>query len=112
VGDCIPFMGDKCKKEGRMFDYIFGDLTDIPISLKAEGEVWDFFKTTLQLSFSILKPEGSYFTHANGVTSGDNLKMFEDTIRGSLDFHLDFKTSSAFIPSFMEKWVFYQVKRA
>jgi spermine synthase len=31
VGDCIDFM-EKCAKEGRKFDYIFADLTDIPIS--------------------------------------------------------------------------------
>jgi len=31
VGDCVQFMAN-CEKEGKKFDYVFGDLTDIPIS--------------------------------------------------------------------------------
>lgn len=49
--------------EGRKFDYVFGDLTDIPISVTPTGEMWDFIVKILQLSFKILKPSGKYMTH-------------------------------------------------
>lgn len=31
VGDCVEYMKN-CGKEGKKFDYVFADLTDIPIS--------------------------------------------------------------------------------
>lgn len=103
----------KCKEEGKLFDHVFGDLTDIPISTNPIGEIWNFFRTTLQLSFSILKEGGTYFTHANGVTAEENLKMFESTIKDTLmGFPVELTQSTAFVPSFKEKWVFYEVKRA
>jgi spermine synthase len=103
---------EMCKKEGRTFDVIFGDLTELPISSEQQGEIWQFFRKALNLAFSVLKSDGSYLTHANGASSQDNLKLFEKTIRETLEFPLDFKSSSAFVPSFHEKWIFYQIKRA
>lgn len=50
-------------KEGKQFDYVFGDLTDIPISDTPTGEIWDFIRTILEQSFKILKPDGFYLTH-------------------------------------------------
>lgn len=49
--------------EGRKFDYVFGDLTDIPISDTPSGEMWDFVMKILQMSFKILKPTGKFMTH-------------------------------------------------
>jgi len=110
VGDCIPFML-KCQEEGRIFDFIFGDLTDIPICQEPEGELWNFIQKILKLSFAILKPDGTYFTHANGISSQGSLEMFKKVIQQALDYPVDISSSSTFVPSFKEKWVFYQVKR-
>lgn len=49
--------------DGKKVDYIFGDLTDIPISESACGELWEFMITILNSSFKILKPNGKFMTH-------------------------------------------------
>jgi spermine synthase len=110
VGDCIPFM-EKCKADGKKFDFIFGDLTDIPISQEPQGQIWNFIKKILVLSFSILKKDGTYFTHANGISAQESLEMFKKVIGESADSPVETKTTYAFVPSFQEKWVFFQVQR-
>lgn len=64
---------DKFVKEGKKFDFVFGDLTDIPISDTPTGEIWNFIRTILQQSFKILKPNGFYLTH---VTKEKNSNIF------------------------------------
>lgn len=54
---------DEFIKEGRKFDYVFGDLTDIPISQTPTGELWDFILKILEKSFKILKHDGKFMTH-------------------------------------------------
>lgn len=58
---------DKYIKEGRKFDYVFGDLTDIPISDTPTGEIWDFIRSILEKSFKILKPDGIYLQHVSFI---------------------------------------------
>lgn len=108
VGDCIPFMLD-CHANGRQFDYIFGDLTDIPIS--PTFEIWEFFKQILNLSFTILRTGGTFFTHANGISASESLQMFETTVRECLNIPVILHQTTEFVPSFKEKWVFYQIQR-
>lgn len=62
VGDCMVYL-NKYIKEGRKFDYVFGDLTDIPISDTPTGEIWDFIRTILEASFKVLQPNGKFMTH-------------------------------------------------
>lgn len=50
-------------EEGRQFDYVFGDLTDIPISTIPQGDAWDFIRLILNCSMKVLKPTGKYMTH-------------------------------------------------
>lgn len=57
VGDCMVWL-DKYIKDERKFDYVFGDLTDIPISDTPTGEIWDFIRTILEKSFAVLKNDG------------------------------------------------------
>lgn len=57
IGDCMVWL-DKYIKDGKKFDYVFGDLTDIPISDTPTGEIWDFIRTILEKSFQVLKPDG------------------------------------------------------
>lgn len=49
---------NKYIKEGKKFDFVFGDLTDIPISDTPTGEIWDFIRTILESSFKVLKDDG------------------------------------------------------
>lgn len=57
VGDCMVWL-EKYIKDEKKFDYVFGDLTDIPISDTPTGEIWDFIRTILESSFKVLKPDG------------------------------------------------------
>lgn len=58
---------DKYIEEGRKFDYVFGDLTDIPISDTPSGEIWNFIMTILDKSFKVLKPNGKFMTHVSFI---------------------------------------------
>lgn len=69
VGDCMVTL-DKYIKDGRKFDYVFGDLTDIPISDTPTGEIWDFIRSILEKSFKILKPDGIYLQHVSAAACG------------------------------------------
>lgn len=102
---------DKYIKEGKKFDYVFGDLTDIPISDTPTGEIWNFIRSILEKSFKILKPTGKYLTHGNGANCPEALKMFEDLLT-DLTPKVKYTRTKAFVPSFMEDWVFYQVRFA
>lgn len=64
VGDCFVSL-DRYIKEGTQFDFVFGDLTDIPISDTPTGEIWDFIRAILEKSFKILKPNGIYLQHVS-----------------------------------------------
>ena len=99
---------EKYVKDGRKFDYVFGDLTDIPISDTPTGEIWNFIRTIFEHSFQILKPTGKYLTHGNGSNCPESLEMFEEQLE-KLDPKVKYTKSNAFVPSFMEDWVFYQV---
>ncbi|KAK7864487.1 hypothetical protein R5R35_003106 [Gryllus longicercus] len=107
VEDCVKIL-EKMISEGRKFDYVFGDLTDIPISSSPQGEVWDFIRQILNLSMAVLKPTGKYMTHGNGASCPESLKMYEDQLM-KLNVPVKFSRDHAFIPSFMEDWIFYQV---
>ncbi|RZB39879.1 spermine synthase [Asbolus verrucosus] len=107
VGDCMKAI-DQYVKEGRKFDYVFGDLTDVPLSESPTGELWDFINKILNMSFKILKPDGKFMTHVIGSAAGDALKMYETQLM-KLQPPVKFTTSHAFVPSFLEDWVFYQI---
>lgn len=107
VGDCVKVL-DSYIKEGRKFDYVFGDLTDLPICPTPQGEIWDFIRLILKNSLKVLKPDGKYMTHANGASCPDSLEMFEKEFE-KLQPPVSFSQDRAFVPSFMEDWVFYQV---
>ena len=72
--------------------------------------MWNFIKKILNLSFQVLELRGKYMTHGNGSSSPRTLKMFEDVLE-TLEEPVTFTRTHAFIPSFMEDWVFYQIQR-
>ncbi|KAL7305890.1 spermine synthase isoform X2 [Trichogramma pretiosum] len=107
VGDCMKTLTHMIE-EGRQFDYVFGDLTDIPISTSPHGDAWDFIRLILNASMKVLKPTGKYMTHGNGTSCPESLTMYEDVLQ-QLAVPVKFTKDVAFIPSFFENWVFYQV---
>ncbi|XP_076750940.1 spermine synthase isoform X3 [Xylocopa sonorina] len=108
VGDCAKTLAHMIE-EGRQFDYVFGDLTDIPISPTPHGDAWDFMRLILNSSMKVLKPTGKYMTHGNGASCPQSLEMYEEVL-SDLCVPVTFTKDSAFVPSFFEDWVFYQVK--
>ncbi|XP_072940896.1 spermine synthase [Epargyreus clarus] len=107
VEDCMLTV-NKFIQEGRKVDYIFGDLTDIPISESACGELWEFMINILRSAFQILKPTGKFMTHGNGATSPKSLELYEQEL-AKLTPAVHFTKSKAFVPSFLEDWIFYQI---
>ncbi|KZC15106.1 PREDICTED: spermine synthase [Dufourea novaeangliae] len=102
-GDCLN------KRKGENYEInVFGDLTDIPISTTPHGDAWDFTRLILNYSMQVLKPTGKYMTHGNGASCPESLKMYEQVL-SELCVPVTFTKDSAFVPSFFEDWVFYQV---
>lgn len=126
----------KITDEGRKVDYVFGDLTEIPISTKPLGDDWDFLKLILKSSMEILKNKGKFMTHVNfycklnffktlsktsfffffsvqgnSAALPEALKMYEDELL-KLCVPVSFTKDIAFIPSFYEEWVFYQISKS
>jgi spermine synthase len=70
VGDCIQYM-EEYVSTNRSFDFVFNDLTDIPISandskdglLNSDEEMWAFFKRILILALQLVRPNGKYLNH-------------------------------------------------
>jgi len=97
------------KDEGRQFDVIFGDLTDIPVHGN-DISTWNFVRTIVRTSLLLLPVGGKYFTHINGINSPSSIALFEKMVDG-LGVPVEVATTEAHVPSFMEKWVFYQLTR-
>lgn len=67
VGDCVKFM-EECITSGKKFDYVFNDLTDIPLSsqsVEVANNLWSFVRQLLDLSFKCLKDQGKYLNHVS-----------------------------------------------
>ncbi|XP_033318105.1 spermine synthase isoform X2 [Bombus vancouverensis nearcticus] len=107
VGDCVKTLAHMIE-EGQQFDYVFGDLTDIPISPTPHGDAWDFIRLILNSSMKVLKSTGKFMTHGNGASCPESLEMYEQVL-SQLCVPIAFTKDSAFVPSFFEDWVFYQV---
>ncbi|XP_022661400.1 spermine synthase-like [Varroa jacobsoni] len=111
VGDCLKYM-DKYANEGRKFDAIFGDLTDVPIVTGENGneqqhEQWQFLSKVVNDSLKLLKVGGVFQNHATGKGCGNALETYENFLKTLKDTH--FTKRSRFVPSFLEDWVFYSV---
>ncbi|CAG9560745.1 unnamed protein product [Danaus chrysippus] len=107
VEDCMVTI-DKLCSQNRKVDYVFGDLTDIPISETPGGELWEFMINILDAAFRVLKPTGKFMTHGNGATSPASLELYERVLN-DMKPKVAFQKCKAFVPSFLEDWIFYQI---
>lgn len=108
VGDCFDTL-QKFIDEGKKVDYVFGDLTDVPVDSSGEHtEAWEFIRYILNKSMQVLRPGGKFLTHGNGASVPKSLQHYEKVLK-SLKVPVDFTKTHAFVPSFLEDWVFYQV---
>jgi len=111
-GCAIQFMKD-CQAKGKTFDYIFGDLTDTPITTKPRDEdCWIFLSTILELGMSVLKPlTGKYLTHCNGVNVPTAITAYENVLAKICGGKVFFSKTKSYVKSFFETWIFYQLSR-
>ncbi|EEB20051.1 Spermine synthase, putative [Pediculus humanus corporis] len=108
VGDCFETL-EKFIKEGKKVDYVFGDLTDVPVDTSGQnGEMWNFIRLILNKSMQVIRPGGKFLTHGNGASAVRSLQLYEKMLQ-NLKVPVKFTTAHAFIPSFLEDWVFYQI---
>ena len=62
----MVYMADYIK-QGKHFDYVFADLTDVPISPEPVGDMWDFLGSIMSMGTQLIKPgTGRYMTHVSG----------------------------------------------
>lgn len=52
-----------------------------------------------------------FMTHGNGASCPESLEMYEEQLK-KVTPAVKFTRDSAFVPSFMEDWIFYQVNFA
>lgn len=93
IGDCIKALEVYIKEE-RKFDYVFGDLTDVPISGNVDEEVWSFITKILKMAVKILKPDGKYMTHLIGKYSMQGMERYT-SILNQLEPKVKFTLDSA-----------------
>lgn len=112
VGDAVRYLEDS-RRTGKQFDFIFGDLTDVPIATDHNVESsWDFISQILGLSFGCLRPGAKYLTHISGKSVPLVQKQFTEKVNAvaeRLGFSCSVEFTEAFVPSFMEVWIFAQV---
>ena len=58
---------DKFYANGEQFDYIFGDLTEIPLADEPQNKEWEFFQTIFDKSLLVLKSDGRFLTHVSST---------------------------------------------
>ena len=137
-GDAIKYL-EQCRENQRQFDFIFGDLTDVPIDTDAEGKwyvctvqctlhsfiifkvkidnisassLWDFISRILRLGLASVRTGGRYLTHVSGKALPATRDKFREKlteVAESLGRQIDVQFTEAFVPSFMEVWVFSQI---
>ncbi|XP_078618021.1 spermine synthase-like isoform X2 [Branchiostoma floridae x Branchiostoma japonicum] len=105
VEDCVPVL-EQYARDGRTFDYVINDLTDIPISQEPTDDHLDLPQKILDLSLKVLKTSGKYWTH--GANTNDVPQKFEEQLQ-HLPQPVDFLKEVIAIPSYHELWVFYTI---
>jgi len=108
VDDALKWLA-KFQEDKKQFYVIFGDLTDIPVH-GGDTTTWAFVRNVVRTSLLLLPVGGKYYTHVNGANSTNALLLFEQMLK-ELGVPIDIAHTHAHVPSFMEKWVFYQVTR-
>ncbi|XP_064488814.1 spermine synthase-like isoform X2 [Ornithodoros turicata] len=112
IDDCMNKMKDYIE-EGRLFDIVFNDLTDFPISSEPQaitGGHWDFVRKIVNMSMKVLRQNGRLLNHAIGVSCPSSLETYEKLLK-SLPVNVEFTKHSDHVPSFMEEWVFYEIRK-
>ena len=115
VGDAVEYLKD-CVIEKKTYDYVFSDLTDMPVCSEDSDAYKDQFKFLLEISkmaVQLVKPgTGKLMSHCNRKTLPKFITTFENMLK-SLTYSFDksykpvVKRRDSFVPSFVGTWVFF-----
>ena len=75
-------------------------------------KLWDFISEILTLGLSCVRPGGRYLTHVSGKAVPATRETFRSTVMEvsrNTGIEVNISFSEAFVPSFMESWVFAQI---
>ena len=75
-------------------------------------KLWDFISEILTLGLSCVRPGGRYLTHVSGKAVPATRETFRSTVievSRNTGIEVNISFSEAFVPSFMESWVFAQI---
>ncbi|EHB08937.1 Spermine synthase [Heterocephalus glaber] len=109
IEDCIPVL-KRYTKEGREFDYVINDLTAVPISTSPEEDpTWEFLRLILDLSMKVFKG-WEVFSTGNCVNLTEALSLYEEQL-GRLYCPVEFPMEIICVPSYLELWVLYTVRK-
>lgn len=121
IEDGLEYL-QQCYDDNKMFDYIFNDLTEIPVGkrdqvrlalhpnlVQKEG-LWKTVAEIFELSLDCLAKDGAYVTHTTARGNTDALDNFQEILKKSRQ-PVKYERREAYVPSFMETWVFYTITK-
>ncbi|XP_076808429.1 spermine synthase-like [Clavelina lepadiformis] len=124
IGDCIELLR-QYSEEGRKFDYVISDITDIPIEPKNDitsdktsqvffsdvnDSIWVFFKQVYKLCLKVTTNDGYLMTHVGASSNKRAIENFERET-SKLDKNLKMKYYHKHIPTFEDRWTFCHIKK-
>lgn len=93
------------------FDSIVCDLTDIPLTENGSNHPdFDLSQRALKESIMLLERGGKYLTHCNGINVPLVVANFETMIKSVVKDGAHIYKHESFVPSFHEKWTFFEVE--
>lgn len=122
LDDCMKVLRQSVA-DGKKYDVIFNDLTDIPVTKREESltafdssavqkdNPWHFIEVIFNLSLDCLSDHGFYMNHATGKGSVQSLEAYEKFLSNS-KIRVNYQKRYSYVPSFMEIWTFYTVSKS
>lgn len=115
VDDCMDIMRGY-RAESRTFDYIFNDLTDIPVAGDPaappddieQEDLWSEIEDLFRLALGCLERDGRYMTHATGSGNAHALELYENFLKRT---PVKFDKCEIYVPSFKQTWMFYTIRK-
>jgi spermine synthase len=112
IDDCIPQL-QRFVSEKRKFDAIFNDLTDVPVgsgNADNQQQVWDVLQLVMSQCVRCLKEDGVCVAHVTGSGATPSLEQYEKMLKERMPLPVTFTKREVWVPSFLEYWVFYDVR--
>nr|XP_022296145.1 spermine synthase-like isoform X1 [Crassostrea virginica]XP_022296146.1 spermine synthase-like isoform X1 [Crassostrea virginica]XP_022296147.1 spermine synthase-like isoform X1 [Crassostrea virginica] len=109
ICDCLCELKEALDS-GTQYDYVINDLTEFPVDKDKYGFTYQFQTSCeiLELSVKILRPGGKYLARGNCLSAENYTNQFEQDVR---TLGLDFKRTDVHVPSFLETYCLYEVRK-